>query len=377
MLHLPNMQGQKIHFQGLNTLRFLAALSVLVFHVEDKKRLLALNTHWLDRLTVVGDLGVTLFFVLSGFLITYLLLAEKKMAKTVSIRKFYLRRVLRIWPLYYLVLGLGFFVLPHIGFFQISTSALIDPCNFLQLFLFFFFFANIGFSMYGNLAYIDQTWSVAIEEQFYLLWPIILKYVRNILPVLLLIIFAFAGARAFVGSMYLQGELYRKAYSFLYYLRIDNMAVGAVFGWLLFNKKEEILSLLCNKITQIINLLLLLSLCMQGIVIPYIHHLAYAIMFGIVIISAANSSAIVTIKSRMLDYFGKISYGIYMFHNIVIVATLKLCAMFLPTASIGFFVASHLVSIGLTLLLAHLSYWYLECFFLKMKTRFAVVHSAD
>jgi peptidoglycan/LPS O-acetylase OafA/YrhL len=371
------MQGQTIHFPGLNNLRFLAALSVLVFHVEDKKRLLGLNTHWLNRLTVVGDLGVTLFFVLSGFLITYLLLAEKQKAKTISIKKFYLRRILRIWPLYYLILILGFFVLPHIGLFQINNTSLIDIGNFTQLLLFFLFFANIGFSVYGNLPYIDQTWSVAVEEQFYLLWPVILKYVRNILPVLLLIIFAFVSARAFVGSMYLQGDLYRKAYSFLYYLRIDNMAVGAVFAWLLFNKKEDILRPIFSKTIQIITIVLLLALCLHGYVIPYIHHLSYAILFGIVIINAANGSALFTIKFKALDYFGKISYGVYMYHNIPIVAVLKFCAGFLLPDTVLFFVASHLLSLALTLLVAHFSFRYFEKYFLSFKQQYAVINSAD
>lgn len=377
LLHLCYMQGQTIHFPGLNNLRFLAALSVLVFHVEDKKRLLGLNPHWLDRLTVVGDLGVTLFFVLSGFLITYLLLAERQTAQTVSIKKFYLRRILRIWPLYYLILILGFFVLPHIALFQMDNTSLINTGNFTQLLLFFLFFSNIGFSVYGNLPYIDQTWSVAIEEQFYLLWPIILKYVRNILPVLLLIIFAFAGLRAFVGSMYLQGELYRKAYSFLYYMRIDNMAVGAVFAWLLFNKKEDILRLVFSKTTQVITIVLLLGLCLHGYVIPYFHHLAYATLFAIVIINAANGSALFTIKFRLLDYFGKISYGVYMYHNIVIVAVLKFCAGFLLPDTALFFAVSHLLSLATTLLLAHVSYKYFEKHFLLFKQRHAVINSAD
>src|SRR6187402_3562068 len=148
------MENQKaIHFPGLNNLRFLAALVIFVYHQEYKKKLLGFEYHWVDQLFTIGDLAVTLFFVLSGFLITYLLLAEKKAINTIDIKKYYMRRILRIWPLYYLILLLGFFILPHIGLFHLPTTELIHTTSFLQLFLFFFFFANIGFSMYGNLSY--------------------------------------------------------------------------------------------------------------------------------------------------------------------------------------------------------------------------------
>jgi len=367
-----------IHFPGLNNLRFLAAIVVLVFHQEYKKKLLGFEYHLLDKLTIIGDLGVTLFFVLSGFLITYLLIAEKNATNTIKIKKFYMRRILRIWPLYYLILGLGFFILPHIGFFNLPTTALIDTTSFLQLVLFFFFFANIGFSIYGNLSYIDQTWSVAVEEQFYLIWPFIIKYGRNILPVLWVIIIIFAGARGFVGSIYQHGEIYRKAYGILYYLRIDNMAVGGVFAYILFYKKTEALKLIFNKYLQGVNMVLLAVLWGAGYVIPYIHHFAYAIMFGIIIINvAASSNAIFQVKNRLVDYLGQISYGIYMYHNIMIVASLKLCANFLGSSSTAFFIVSYSVSILLTLIVAHLSYQYIEKYFLSFKNRYAVVKSSN
>ncbi len=367
-----------IHFPGFNNLRFLAALVILVYHQEYKKKLLGFEYHWVDQLFTIGDLAVTLFFVLSGFLITYLLIAEKNATNTIAIKKYYMRRILRIWPLYYLILILGFFILPHIGLFQLPTTGLIDTGNFLQLFLFFLFFANIGFLKYGNLSFMDQTWSVAVEEQFYLIWPFIIKYVKNIVPVLWVIIIIFAGARGCVGAMYQHGETYRKAYSLLYYLRLDNMAIGGVFAYILFYQKTDVLNLIYNKYVQWVNMLLLAFLWANSYVIPYIHHLAYAVMFGIVILNAAaNAKVVFKVKNRLVDYFGKISYGIYMYHNIMIVASLKLCAFFLGGTSTAFFIVSYLVSILLTLWVAHLSYQYVEKYFLSFKNRFAVIKSSD
>src|SRR5712692_1492145 len=104
-----------VHFPGLNGLRFFAALAVCASHVELLKQYLGYPSAY-DRPAVyeVGRLSVTFFFVLSGYLITYLLLIEKQATGTISLRDFYVRRILRIWPLYYLLMGLSFFVVPRI-----------------------------------------------------------------------------------------------------------------------------------------------------------------------------------------------------------------------------------------------------------------------
>src|ERR1044071_5481753 len=95
---------QRIYFPGLNGLRFLAASAVIITHVELLKGVLGLPNHWKNPVLFnLGGLGVYFFFVLSGFLITYLLLSEKNMTGHISIKKFYFRRIFRIWPIYYLL----------------------------------------------------------------------------------------------------------------------------------------------------------------------------------------------------------------------------------------------------------------------------------
>src|SRR5918998_5183317 len=110
----------KVYFPGLNGLRFFAAMLVVFGHVELLKEYHGYsNIHSNLAVYELGRMGVTFFFVLSGFLISYLLFAEQKSAGTISIRKFYIRRVLRIWPLYFLIVILAFFVLPRLPFFNI------------------------------------------------------------------------------------------------------------------------------------------------------------------------------------------------------------------------------------------------------------------
>ena len=109
----------RVYFPGLHGLRFFAAMLVVFSHVELIKDYHGYPNLYSTHLAVYesGRMGVTLFFVLSGFLISYLLLAEKRVAGSISVKKFYTRRILRIWPLYYLLIFLTFIVLPQIGFF--------------------------------------------------------------------------------------------------------------------------------------------------------------------------------------------------------------------------------------------------------------------
>src|SRR5262245_59932952 len=95
----------RVYFPNLNGLRFIAALAVIIHHIEQQKADFCLpNSFGAAPIQLFGELGVVLFFVLSGFLLTYLLLEEEKTTATIGIRNFYIRRILRIWPLYFLII---------------------------------------------------------------------------------------------------------------------------------------------------------------------------------------------------------------------------------------------------------------------------------
>src|SRR6267378_3170255 len=138
------------HLPALDGLRAIAVFTVIVYHF---------GIH-----TVPGDLGVSAFFVLSGFLITWLLLKEQRATGTVSTRQFYTRRVLRIFPAYYVFLAASFAV-------DYARGQQWPPGLRLSG---LFYVVNYYNAFHGhNAGSISHAWSLGIEEQFYLLWPML------------------------------------------------------------------------------------------------------------------------------------------------------------------------------------------------------------
>ena len=163
----------KIYFENLDTLRFAAFFLVFWQHTfSNSFRNISENNslnYFISKLPHVGGVGVHIFFVLSGFLITFLMLKEKQVSSEFNLKFFYIRRVLRIWPLYYIVLILGIFILPNVFSTFNFNGDIIKNLIFLNNFDNVHVLApNIGIA-----------WSVAIEEQFYLIWPLIFILIRS------------------------------------------------------------------------------------------------------------------------------------------------------------------------------------------------------
>ena len=157
-------KGPREYFKGLNGIRAVAAVGVMISH-----SLQEMHNFGFKRMSALqfGGIGVTIFFTLSGFLITYLLLKEIENYKTIDIRKFYLRRVLRIWPLYF------FYVLLV---FVCSRYLFLSPLdNWKYIYLYVLFFSNLAFNFNVYPNFMGHLWSIAIEEQFYAFWPFVLK----------------------------------------------------------------------------------------------------------------------------------------------------------------------------------------------------------
>jgi peptidoglycan/LPS O-acetylase OafA/YrhL len=171
------LKREKVFFPNLDGLRFFAFFAVLLRHsgTTDFTYIKANSVYIIVKkyFFMNGLLGVNFFFVLSGFLITYLLLDEKSVLKKIDIKSFYVRRILRIWPVYYLTLLIGFVLIPFVKDF-IGNLEVVDANP-------WYYIAFLGnfYSVYihpPNSPMLDRLWSIAVEEQYYLVWPLVIAF---------------------------------------------------------------------------------------------------------------------------------------------------------------------------------------------------------
>ena len=188
------------YFKNLNGLRFIAAFLVIIHHIEQFKNLWNIpNFYYKSSIKSLGDVGVTVFFVLSGFLITYILLKEKQKTGTINIISFYIKRILRIWPLYFLLMILGLFVFNKLPFAN-TEDLYVNFYEFfyIKLILYIFILPNVVLQLFGAVPLISQLWSIGIEEQFYLFWPHLIKRFKNTFFVIL-----FVWLASFLGTLFI------------------------------------------------------------------------------------------------------------------------------------------------------------------------------
>ncbi|MCX6112642.1 MAG: acyltransferase [Proteobacteria bacterium] len=369
----------KIYFPSLNGLRFIAASLVMIYHVEFLKVRFGLKNYAsVPFFNIIGPLGVILFFVLSGFLITYLLLSEQNKTNTISIKDFYIRRILRIWPLYFFIVGISFFVIPKISFFDVGTYLMDIHNNFgKMIILYFALLPNLGFALFGNTLYISQCWSVGVEEQFYLIWPVLMKKIKNKETLFYSIIggYLFIKVIAFnlVAILFFPDRDPYKPWILFHMTSIDCMAIGGLFALYLF-RKDKILTFLFNRTLQFITLIALCTLIGFGIEIPKVNFEVYAVLFGILILNlAGNPKAIISLENKVFNYLGKISYGLYMYQVITIIITLKV----LNLLGMNNILLQHISSFAVTIIVAGLSYRFYESYFINMKVKFSKIISGD
>lgn len=344
---------------NLTAIRFFLALFVVLFHVPLFFLNRGLPNYFDLPIFQKGAEAVYMFFSLSGFLIIKQLYVEKEKTNTVNLRRFYLKRILRIFPLYYLVLVFGFLyyhiILPYFGFDYENNYSLIKG-----VLLSATFFTNI-FILDAPGGIIEMLWSISIEEQFYLfIAPLFL-----LLPFRRIKVFLIVFSVVYILLYFFVFEFPLKEYKMMFYY----FSFAGFCAILLKNKK--FLQFVINY--KYLLFLLLILYFTTNIFVDFLseffYHLIGMLGFGLSL-SALSIKSIPFFNSRVINYFGKISYGIYMYHAIVLQGV-GFVAMkyFNNVSSVLFIVFSNLSVISLTILLAHFSYQYYENFFLKLKKR--------
>lgn len=363
------------YFSGLDPFRFFAAFLVVIYHIEEAKLLdFGLSTHFPNEfLRFIGPVAVTFFFVLSGFLITYLLLGEKEKYSSISIKQFYLRRVLRIWPLYYLIVIVGIFVLPHLSNFNENYES-FQTYSPAILLMYFTFFSNLGLVIGGKaILFIGHTWSIGVEEQFYLFWPLLIKFIKKPLRAILGVIiieYFFKFLFAFLQSKH-PGVFFENAIEFLKVTRFECMAIGGIGAYLVYFHKAKLSGWFFSFPIRAAIFTLTLVLLYNGVTIQGIHNLLYSTLFCYLIlyISVLNKIKL----PSFFSYLGTISYGIYMYHPLIIPAVFILLKKQLPQFenSITLNLCAYSLIIFLTIAISALSYRFFEFPFINLKKRFS------
>jgi peptidoglycan/LPS O-acetylase OafA/YrhL len=319
-----------VYFPGLNGLRFIAAFAVIITHVELLKGQLGYPNCWTNPFVFnLGGLGVYFFFVLSGFLITYLLLKEKQRFGTVNVRNFYIRRILRIWPLYYFLIMLGFFVFPYIPYLRIDyLQQFLADGFWLKFCLNMFMLPNLALALFVAVPHIGQAWSIGVEEQFYLLWPWLVKRSGNFLRTLIILFVAIMVLKAAVLYLSLRNpgdRFWSVLKAFIAMSKIECMAIGGIGAYCLFERKERALKWIYNKYIQLSAVAFIPVLMyftpervQDGV------HVLYSLLFMVIILNvASNPGTIFKLENRLLGFLGNISYGLYMYHMFIIVIVIK------------------------------------------------------
>jgi peptidoglycan/LPS O-acetylase OafA/YrhL len=360
-----------LYLPGLNGLRAISSLAVVVSHTALAMKkfnvdffVFGVDNHQNPLAWQLGSHGVTIFFVLSGFLITYLLILEKK-SSPINIKKFYIRRVLRIWPIYYLYLIICLIVYL---LFNIEFS------NY-QLLYYIFFTANIPFIFEFALHFLDHYWSIGVEEQFYLAWPFFIsKIKKNLILKLICIVVIINVIRYLLWYLF----PYSESAIFSIVNRFDCMIIGGI-GALLFESKSIYFDkIMNNKFLQILSLIGLITLALNYKFINAIVDTNIVTIIALVlIVSQINiNTRILNFDNIIFNFLGRISYGIYVYHPLIIFLYSLLLKNILIERHYKALLIYFLV-IATTLLVAFVSNRFFEKKFIKIKNNFALIKSTS
>ncbi len=359
------------HLPALDAVRGLAILIVTLYRFRGGPDDASLAGQFIFPALNLGMRGVDLFFVLSGFLITGILYDTKHQRH--FFRDFYMRRVLRIFPLYYGVLFLSFFVLPALWNGPSPWSQATNHQAWLWT-----YGANLLIAGTGqwNLGCFDHFWSLAVEEHFYLLWPLVIYCCSRRMAIRVTVVLAVTSAVSRVAWLAAGGN--SAAAEVFTLFRLDALLIGA---WIALAARgpQGMTKLvpLARRAVWLTGLLLLPEIILQRRLLT-VPTTLYAAFFGALIVLAITAKPASWSEgfwnSRVLQHLGKYSYAMYVFQYPLIPLLAALFTAESLTLALGSALWGRLTYIALMFTatwLAALVSWHLyEKHFLKLKTYF-------
>lgn len=361
---------------GLDGLRAVAFLLVFALHTDYLR---------------VGWIGVQFFFVLSGFLITGILLDMKKSLQPREyFPKFYGRRFLRIFPLYYfyllLMVGVAFWLI-SVGYRPNYMKIFLEQARYAALYVYDFFFATTSLKLSN---FLDHFWSLSVEEQFYIFWPLLILLVPEKLLKKLCIGFIVLGPLFRIAVFFIHGLgvfrfLNHQVAIAIYPLpfsHVDAFAFGAYISRYSIPKAKQQFFLL-------LGILPIIGYASQYIAtgdigdisafgFPHLLSNAYQFIWGysllnyffaVTICAVAKEGAFIRFLDwKPMQYLGKISYGLYVYHFPIVWFATRIRDLGLTDQAAKPLVA--VIAFVATLLIASASYYLLEKPLLNLKERF-------
>ena len=306
-----------------------------------------------------GQFGVNIFFVLSGFLITLLLLEEEKLSSTINLKKFFYRRILRIFPVYYVVL-ITYYILEISGVLQFTTNTWLSAIFYVK-----------DVPVRNSYSWeTDHLWSLSIEEHFYILWPVIFKFLKRYrvkIAVIFIILMPIVRGILFGLNPNSEGTtIYERADALIwgcllaiYYMPVSTLATRAIkrYKWAIVLPFVGLfLSVVAMKILPISNSFA------QGLIraLGRADGTVTNIFICLIIVIAVNSKDSLFYKFLNMDvmnYVGKLSYSLYIWQQLFF------------SSKIGWF-GEFPMNICCIVVVAVMSYHFIERPFLLIKLRY-------
>ncbi|MFN5418083.1 MAG: acyltransferase family protein [Flavobacteriia bacterium] len=351
----------KKQLPNIAALRGFLALTVVLLHVPLMTKNIGLPSFNDWPILQKGYNAVWVFFSLSGFLIINLLYKEKSKKGQVNVLQFYKRRILRIYPVYYFVLIFGLiyyhYLLPFLGVKFETNYSILEALLWCVGFL-----PNVFFSLFDPGGILSVLWSIGIEEQFYLIIAPISRFIKSERFTLVLAIFTLV----YFTCYFIPEFEFLRRYRFMFFY----FSMGGLIAIL--NQQGKINVLIFSGILKW-TLYLFFGVYFFTNLLDFsnevLKHLVGLILFPLFILNISEEKQFI-ISSRIWNYLGEISYGIYMYHmialNSVIFLFLKLeLSSILPESFT--ILLLNLATILMTIVFAHISYFYVERRFINLK----------
>ncbi|HTN68144.1 MAG TPA: acyltransferase [Dysgonamonadaceae bacterium] len=355
------MSNNRQHFHTFDALRFFSFLLVFIHHSPVP------DSSFLSFFSKSGGIGVVFFFVLSGFLITYILIHEKNRTEKISLKKFYIRRILRIWPLFYAMILFAFITPYLLNILQLPYSAEGYQPNWLMSVLFLENYKMIIEGGFPNVSPLSVMWTLCIEEHFYIVWGILISIIPlKRIPHLITGSILLASISRIIYSHYGLSTIDLIS-------NIDYFAFGAIPAYILVCK-TEILGRL-DKLNRSLKYLAASASLILIFGIPnletewldFVAPLLFGTFFSLTILWTLPQNNHLKISDKLwISKLGVFTYGLYLFHTIVINLFLNL-----KISSFDFnWILILITSLITTILISIVSYHIFEKHFLKLKVYF-------